>query len=80
MHDLPDDFASTLARVLEPGSHDAAAEIIEAATRLDDEGLRRFLRLFAARVRESSAPVRGDELKDLLRVAGRSGGGSADSP
>jgi hypothetical protein len=69
MHELPEDFASTLARVLEPGARDAAAEVIEAATLLDDEGLRHFLRLFAARVRASPAPVRSDELKEFLRAA-----------
>ena len=69
MHELPDDFASTLARVLEPGAHDAAAEIIEAATLLDDAGLRRFLRMFAARVRASAVPLRSDELEDFLRAA-----------
>jgi len=69
MDGLPDGFADTLARVIEPGSRDAAAEIIEAATMLDDVGLRRFLRLFATRVRASSSPVRADELRSFLQQA-----------
>jgi hypothetical protein len=71
MRDLPDDFADTLARVLEPGHREASAEIIEAATMLDDEGLRRFLQLFAARVRASDAPVRAGELRKFLQRAAR---------
>jgi hypothetical protein len=71
MHGLPDDFADTLTRVLEPGQHDAAAEIIEAATMLDDDALRQFLQLFAARVRASDAPVRAVELRKLLQRAAR---------
>jgi hypothetical protein len=71
MRQLPDDFAATLARVLEPSHQEATAGVIEAATRLDDEGLRRFLELFAARVRASAAPVRYEELHGFLRDAGR---------
>ena len=71
MSGLPDDFAETLARVLEPGHREAAAGVIEAATRLDDQGLRRFLELFAARIRASAAPVRYEELHRFLRRAGR---------
>jgi hypothetical protein len=71
MGGLPDDFADTLAQVLEPGHREAAAGVIEAATRLDDAGLRRFLELFAARVRASGSPVRYEELHGFLRVAGR---------
>ena len=71
MSGLPADFADTLAKVLEPGHREAAANVIEAATLLDDEGLRRFLELFAARVRASAAPVRYEELHSFLRVAGR---------
>jgi len=70
-HELPDDFADTLARVVEPDEREDVAEIIEAATRLDDEALGRFLRLFAARVRESSAPIRAGELRALLEQASR---------
>lgn len=71
MRELPDDLADTLARVLEPGHREAAAEIIEAAAMLDDEGLRRFLQLFAARVRTSDAPVRAGELRAFLQRAAR---------
>lgn len=68
---LPDGFADELARVIEPGEHDAVAEIIEAATMLDDVGLRRFLRLFAARIRNSGAPVRAEELRRFVQQAAR---------
>ncbi|HXD80556.1 MAG TPA: hypothetical protein VNU27_03190 [Candidatus Acidoferrum sp.] len=73
MGGLPADFADTLAQVLEPGHQQAAAGVIEAAARLDDASLRRFLELFAARIRASGAPVRYEELHGLLRVAGRAG-------
>jgi len=66
---LPADFADTLAQVLEPGHRDAAAGVIEAAIRLDDHGLRRFLELFAARIRASAAPVKYEELRGFLREA-----------
>lgn len=69
--ELPDDFADDLARVLDAEQHEAAAEIIEAATMLDDVGLRRFLQLFAARVRRSGAPVTADELREFLQQAAR---------
>ena len=71
MGGLPDDFADTLAQVLEPGHREAAAGVIEAATRLDDAGLGRFLELFAARIRASGSLVRYEELHGFLRVAGR---------
>lgn len=71
VHELPEDFADTLARVIEPRHQEAAAEIIEAATLLDDVGLRRFLQLFAARVRASDAPIRADELRKYLQQAAR---------
>ena len=71
MGELPDDFAESLNRVLDPNQRDAAAEIIEAATMLDDVGLRRFLQLFAARVRASESPVRADELRTFLQEAAR---------
>ena len=73
MGGLPADFADTLAQVLEPGHQEAAAGVIEAAALLDDASLRRFLELFAARIRASGAPVRYEELHGLLRVAGRAG-------
>jgi hypothetical protein len=69
MHELPDEFADTLTRVLDPASRGAAAEIIEAATMLDDAGLRRFLQMFAARLRASDEPVRADELRAFLQRA-----------
>jgi hypothetical protein len=71
MAGLPEDFADTLAKVLEPGHREAAAGVIEAATELDDASLRRFLELFAARIRASGAPVKYEELRAFLRVAGR---------
>ena len=69
--ELPDDFADSLARVLDRQDREAAAEIIEAATMLDDVGLRRFLRLFAARVRASDRPLRAEELRTLLQESAR---------
>ena len=69
MSGLPDDFADTLAQVLEPAHREAAAGVIEAAALLDDPGLRRFLELFAARIRASAAPVNYEELRGFLRVA-----------
>ena len=71
MSELPDDFAASLARVLDPRHHEAAAEIIEAATMLDDIGLRRFLHLFAARVRASDSPITANELRRFLQQAAR---------
>lgn len=69
MADLPEGFADDLARVLDPGDHEAAAEIIEAAAMLDDQGLARFMKLFAARVGRSPAPVKGEELLRYLQQA-----------
>jgi hypothetical protein len=71
MSGLPDDLAETLARVLAPGHREAAAGVIEAATLLGDDGLRRFLELFAERIRASGALVTYEELRGFLRVAGR---------
>ena len=71
MGELPDDFADSLSRVVDPRQQDAVAEIIEAATMLDDVGLRRFLQLFAARVRASVAPITADELRRFLQQAAR---------
>jgi len=76
MSELPDDFADSLSRVLDPKHREAAAEIIEAATMLDDVGLRRFLQLFAARVRASDAPIRAEELRRFLQQAARARSGS----
>jgi hypothetical protein len=77
MHELPEDFAETLARVLEPDQREAAAAIIESATRLDDEGLRRFLEMFAARIRASAALVSQEELKRFLTLVAQGGGAGA---
>jgi len=71
MGELPDDFADSLSRVVDPRQQEAVAEIIEAATMLDDVGLRRFLQLFAARVRASVAPITADELRRFLQQAAR---------
>ena len=71
MGELPDDFADSLSRLVDPRQQEAAAEIIEAATMLDDVGLRRFLQLFAARVRDSAAPISADELRRFLQQAAR---------
>lgn len=77
MDQLPADFAETLTRVVEPGHQAAVAEIIEAATRLDDDALRRFLQSFADRVRASSAPVRREELQSFLEGATEAGPATA---
>ena len=71
MSELPDDFADSLSRVLDPKHREAAAEIIEAATMLDDVGLRCFLQLFAVRVGASDAPIRAEELRRFLQQAAR---------
>lgn len=73
MEHLPADFAETLTAVLEPGHEGAAAEVIEAAVALDDQGLRVFLELFAARVRASAKPITRSELEEFLRASGASG-------
>jgi hypothetical protein len=72
MKHLPPDFAEVLAQVLEPAHRGAAAGIIKAATALDDEGLRIFLKLFAQRVRESGTPITHAELKTFLEASKRS--------
>ena len=77
MDHLPSDFAETLAQVLEPGDQAVAAGILEAATRLDDDGLRIFLELFGARIRASSAPVRQEELREFLKASREGGRASA---
>jgi len=66
MKHLPPDFADDLARLLEPAHRGEAAEIIKAASALDDVGLRTFLELFAQRVRESGAPITHAELKAFV--------------
>ena len=77
MEGLPSGFAEQLFQVLEPGDEAAVAEIIEGAIALDDDGLRKFLELFAERVRSSAKPIRKDELRNYLRMSmqgGRGGG------
>jgi hypothetical protein len=77
MNHLPPDFAEHLAQVLEPGHQPAAAGILEAATRLDDAGLRIFLEMFGARIRASSSPVRLEEMQEFLRASTAGGGEGA---
>jgi hypothetical protein len=67
MDQLPPDFATALASVVEPGKEAAVAKVIEMATRLDDEELRIFLEKFTARVRASPEPVTPRELVQFLR-------------
>jgi hypothetical protein len=74
---LPDDFAESLAQVLEPGQQERIAEIIEAATQLDDKGLQSFLEKFASRVRASPAPIKPEELLRFLRASERDGPSTA---
>lgn len=74
MEHFPPDFAEDLAQVLEHSQHGAAADIIKAASALNDEGLRTFLELFAQRVRESGEPITHAELKRFLVASQKSGG------
>ena len=77
MGELPSDFADMLSRIIEPGHQADSSEIIESATRLDDDGLRKFLEKLADRVRSSAAPVRREELQMFLRESRGSGQASA---
>jgi hypothetical protein len=77
MDQLPPDFAETLAQVLEPGHQAAVAGILEAATGLDDDGLRVFLEMFGARIRASPAAVRQEELHAFLKASKEGGRGGA---
>jgi hypothetical protein len=72
MKHLPTDFAEELAHVLDPADRGAAAGIIKAAIALDDEGLGKFLELFAQRVRESAVPITHAELEAFLAASKRS--------
>jgi hypothetical protein len=72
MQHLPPDFAEDLAQVLEPTHRGEAADIIKAASALDDAGLRTFLELFGQRVRESGAPITHAELKAFLVASKKS--------
>jgi hypothetical protein len=78
MDHLPAGFAEALGRVVEPGHEAAVASIIAAATRLDDEGLRRFLDAFAARVRSSHDRITSEELQQLLLASKERG--PSDAP
>ena len=69
MEPLPPDFARQLAEVLQPGDEAAAAEVIQAAIRLDDVRLGNFLALLAERVRSSALPIKGAELRVFLRAS-----------
>lgn len=70
---LPADFARQLAEILRPGDEQDAAQVIQAAIRLDDVRLANFLDLLAERVRSSARPISGSELREFLRVAAKSG-------
>lgn len=73
MEPLPPGFARQIAQVVAPGDEGAAAEVIEAATRLDDVRLGNFLELLAERVRSSAQPITRAELQDFLRASAKSG-------
>jgi hypothetical protein len=73
MEPLPPDFARQLAQVLEPGDEGAAAEVIEAATRLDDERLGKFLAMLAHRVRTSARPITRAEMRNFLSASTKGG-------
>jgi hypothetical protein len=73
MEPLPPHFARQLAQVLEPGQEGAAAEVIEAAIRLDDARLEGFLARLADRIRSSAEPITTAELRLLLQAS--TGGG-----
>jgi hypothetical protein len=71
MEPLPPDFARQLVEVLQPGDEGAAAEVIEAAIRLDDVRLGKFLALVAERVRSSAKPINRAELQAFLRASAK---------
>ncbi len=65
--ELPPNFASLLSRVLAPGEADAAAEVIQEALSLDDEGLAAFLEAVSARMAQPDGlGVTAAELRSLL--------------
>jgi hypothetical protein len=68
---LPADFARQLAEILEPGDEHAAAQVLQAAIRLDDVRLGNFLEMLAERVRSSARPITGAELRAFLRASTR---------
>jgi len=67
MEPLPPGFAKQLLQVIQPGAEGAAAEVIGAATHLDDARLGKFLELLADRVHSSGKPITEPELRDLLK-------------
>ncbi len=71
MEPLPPDFARQLAEVLEPGDEGAAAEVLEAAIRLDDVRLGNFLAMLAERVRSSATPINRAELRAFFRASAK---------
>jgi hypothetical protein len=71
MDPLPPDFARQLAEVLKPGDEGAAAQVIEAAIRLDDERLGNFLAMLAERVRSSARPINRAELQAFFRASAK---------
>ncbi len=77
MEPLPPGFAKQLAQVLEPGDEGAAAEVIQAATRLDDARLGKFLEMLAERVRTSARPIKQSELRGFLAASTKAQRGPA---
>ena len=71
MASLPPDFARQLAEILEPGDEHVAAQVLQAAIRLDDARLGSFLDMLADRVRSSGSPITGAELQGFLRASTR---------
>lgn len=69
METLPPHFARQIAEVVEPGDEGVAAEVIEAATHLDDTKLGKFLALLADRVRSSARPITRIELRSFLSAS-----------
>ncbi len=73
MEPLPPDFARQLAGVLEPGTEGVAAQVIQAAIKLDDERLAHFLDLVSDRIRTSPRRITPSELRGFLRASAREG-------
>jgi hypothetical protein len=77
MGPLPPDFARQLAEVLEPGAEGAAAQVFQAAIRLDDARLGHFLDLIAERIRSSPRRITPAELRGFLRASAQAGRSAA---
>jgi hypothetical protein len=77
MEPLPADFAKMLVQVLAPGDEGGAAEVIQAAIRLDDVRLGNFLASVAERVRTSDRLITHEELRSLLRASAKGGSAAA---